>query len=245
MSIFLAGQGESGENPAVIAGFLGEAQRLATSAGRTRPRIAVVVVADEHSTYGTPAERVAGITELLSAHGAADVVPVTAPEGGVVEASLCAHNDGILVAGGHTPSYAAALGASATVIRDLVSGGAPYLGFSAGAAIVAERALVGGWLIGGVPVAPEAASENRAEVSIVEGLGLIDLTVDVHAAQWGTLTRVIAAVEAGLITEGIAIDENTALVVGQGALRVVGSGSVWRVRASEAGVLVSSLGATE
>jgi hypothetical protein len=45
------------------------------------------------------------------------------------------------------------------------------------------------------------------------------------------------------VAGGVAIDEGTVLIVGDGSLRVAGSGSVWRVTAHEDGVLVSSLGA--
>ena len=63
-------------------------------------------------------------------------------------------------------------------------------------------------------------------VELGEGLGLVDLAVDVHAAQWGTLTRLVAATEAGMVRGGVAIDEHTALVVGEGALTVLGRGGL-------------------
>jgi len=134
-------------------------------------------------------------------------------------------------------------------VRLLVSDGLPYVGFSAGAAIAADRALLGGWLIGDVPVCPQDASEDLDEVELGEGLGLVDLAVDVHAAKWGTLTRLVAATEAGMVRGGVAIDEHTALVVGEGALTVLGRGSVWRVepqvdeQGDVVGVSVGSLGA--
>jgi hypothetical protein len=46
-----------------------------------------------------------------------------------------------------------------------------------------------------------------------DGLGLGPFTVDVHAAQWGTLPRLIAAVDSGAVEHGVAIDENTAVNV--------------------------------
>jgi cyanophycinase-like exopeptidase len=119
----------------------------------------------------------------------------------------------------------------------------PYAGFSAGAAIAADAALIGGWRIDGIPVCDEDTGEDLDEVTIVEGLGLVDLAIDVHAAQWGTLARLIAATEAGLVDGGVAIDEFTVLIVGDGALRVEGRGSVWRVTPHDDGVLVSTLGA--
>ncbi|MDF2575384.1 MAG: peptidase, partial [Agromyces sp.] len=67
--------------------------------------------------------------------------------------------------------------------------------------------------------------------------------IDVHVAQWGTLSRLVSAVEAGLIERGLGIDELTALIVGEGGLRVAGHGSVWRVLPAETGVVVSTIGA--
>ena len=53
--------------------------------------------------------------------------------------------------------------------------------------------------------------------------------VDVHAAQWGTLGRVIAAVRAGAVASAIAIDEDTMVVVEGGVARVAGLGFVHSV----------------
>ena len=65
--------------------------------------------------------------------------------------------------------------------------GRPYLGFSAGAMIAPERAIIGGYRVRGVEVCPEEASEGLGEVELREGLGLVPFAVDVHAAQAGTL----------------------------------------------------------
>jgi cyanophycinase len=166
------------------------------------------------------------------------------PEGGRVSRDAFADVDGIIVGGGLTPAYRDALEPQFGTIRDLVGDGVPYLGFSAGAAIAASNALVGGWTIGGVPVCPEDTAEDLDEVTVLPGIGLIDVSVDVHVAQWGALSRLVAAVEAGLVDAGVGIDENTVLIAGSGALRVAGAGSVWRVTTSEQGVLVSTMGGT-
>ena len=147
---------------------------------------------------------------------------------------------GVFVAGGLTPGYQEALVGAGTdwFPRDVV-----YGGFSAGAAIAADTALIGGWKLEGVPVIDEDFSENLEDITVTVGLGLVDLAVEVHAAQWGTLTRLIAATEAGLVEGGVAIDEFTVLIVGDDEFAVVGQGSVWQVTAHEDGVLVSSLNA--
>lgn len=54
--------------------------------------------------------------------------------------------------------------------------------------------------------------------------------VDVHASQWGTLSRLLHAVDTGAVAEGWAIDENTFLIVENGQMRVSGWGQVYHVR---------------
>ena len=149
--------------------------------------------------------------------------------------------DGILVGGGLTPAYLAAIAPLGERLRRAVTAGVPYLGFSAGAAIAPDRALVGGWRIGGVEICQEDSSEDLDELTIEDGLGLIDVTVDVHAAQWGNLSRAIAAVDSGAVGEVIAIDEATVLTVGSGPLRPAGAGTVWVITRDDRGVLVRSM----
>lgn len=239
MSVHLVGGGWSPENDAAVFGpFLAEATARAESAGRTEPRIAIIAVRD-----GDGAEHADKLGGALAAAGPFEPVATTLAHTGLAELTAVAGVDGILVGGGLTPAYLAATQPIAGEIRRQVAAGVPYLGFSAGAAIAAERAIVGGWRIGGVEVSPQDGSEDLDEVTIEQGIGLIDVTVEVHAVQWGNLSRLIAATEAGLVEGGLAIDESTALVVGEGALSVVGAGSVWRVSQSESGVLVGTFGA--
>jgi cyanophycinase len=67
--------------------------------------------------------------------------------------------------------------------------------------------------------------------------------VDVHAAQWGTLGRLCAAVAAGLVASGVAIDENTAVVVVSGSASVVGAGAAHVVLPAGDGVSVRAVSA--
>ncbi|MEU6771091.1 hypothetical protein [Streptomyces sp. NPDC046759] len=58
--------------------------------------------------------------------------------------------DGLLVCGGLTPAYQEALAGCLERLPALLTRrGMPYAGFSAGAAVAARRAVVGGWLAGG------------------------------------------------------------------------------------------------
>jgi len=223
----------------VYRGFLEEATARAVAGGRSVPRIAVIVVHD-----GDGLDTFTRFESALRSAGPVDAVSVLVAEGAEVAREALADLDAILVAGGLTPAYLESLRPRFGEIRRQVADGTPYLGFSAGAAIAAERALIGGWKIGDVEVCAEEAGEELEEITVAEGIGLLDVTVDVHAAQWGTLTRLIAATEAGIVDGGLAVDESTVLIAGAGPLRVAGRGSVWTVIAADSGVLVSSAAAT-
>jgi cyanophycinase len=173
---------------------------------------------------GVDAERWTGLLDGGGRAGEVRVVPLSA--GRPVRDADVAGAAGVYVAGGLTPLYA-----------DLLAGwapppGLPYAGFSAGAAVAADWALVGGWrTAGGATVCPEEAGEDLDAVTVVPGLGLVPFAVDVHAAQWGTLGRLVHAVEAGLVAEGWALDEGALLVDGA----VLGPGAAWQVTAGGGG----------
>ncbi|MBD8538971.1 Type 1 glutamine amidotransferase-like domain-containing protein [Frigoribacterium sp. CFBP 8751] len=222
----LVGGGWSPDDTELYDLFVAEAAVRGAAVGRGVPRIAVLIVVADDSPS---AEFRDGYPAMLAAGGRCEALTTIVAAGDEFDTRVLSDVDGLLVAGGLTPAYLDAVAPLIDQVRLLVADGLPYLGFSAGAMIAADRAVLGGWLIGDVPVCPEDAAEDLDEVTLADGLGLVDLAIDVHAAQWGTLTRLIAATEAGLVRGGVAIDENTALVVGEGALAVLGTGSVWRV----------------
>lgn len=150
--------------------------------------------------------------------------------------------DGIAVGGGVVEDVRAGLEPVFGELRRLVAAGLPYLGVSAGAMIAAAGSLGSGSRIGGLVVSPEDPDDPGVELEIGAGIGLVDVAIEVHVAERGMLSRLVAAVESGLVTGGLGIDERTALMVGDGGLRVDGRGSVWRVRPTEGGVLVSTIG---
>ncbi|MER6024735.1 hypothetical protein [Streptomyces sp. NPDC001851] len=190
-------------------------------------------------------ERYAG---ALRKAGPCTPVPLLVPLGGRFgpEQAL-AGVDGLLVCGGLTPAYQEALEDGLERLPTLLAGrGMPYAGFSAGAAVAARRAVVGGWLADGVPVCPEETGEDLAEVEVRAGLGLVPFAVDVHAAQWGTLARLIAVVGRGAAPYGVAVDENTLLEVADGEVRVAGLGRAHLVRPDGGGgALVRAYGPGE
>ncbi|GAA1518254.1 Type 1 glutamine amidotransferase-like domain-containing protein [Agromyces terreus] len=237
MSVHLVGGGAlSPADAPLYAPFFAEAAARGRAAGRALPRIAVI------SLHPESASRAPELVEVLSTAGSFDAVVTAAVGGDVVERSAVADVDGIAVGGGVVEEVRAGREPVLGELRRQVASGVPYLGISAGAMIAAEGSLGGGSRIDDVTVAPEDP-EDPAELVVEGGIGLVDVAVDAHVAQRGTLSRLVAAVESGLIESALGIDERTALIVGEGGLRVVGSGSVWRVLSTDGGVLVSTLGA--
>lgn len=121
--------------------------------------------------------------------------------------------DGLIVAGGHTPSYLAGLAPKRNELARLVHNDVPYIGYSAGAAVTSRHALVGGWKINGRAVGSQNWSEGLDEVSIVDGLGMITPTIGTHndvALGDGLLTGVV---EQNWTRTTVGIDEDTCLVV--------------------------------
>ncbi|SDT26092.1 cyanophycinase [Friedmanniella luteola] len=220
---------------AVYGRFWDEAAEVASGRGGTVPEVGVVVV---HEADDDGRDDLAWFEAALAASGSVRCRPLPVAEGDRLELAALAGVDGLLVAGGLTPAYAAALQAAAPGVRALVAGGAPYLGFSAGAAVAPGRALVGGYRLAGRLVTAEDNGEECDELTVVDGLGLTDLAVDVHAASWGTVTRLVAAAAAGLVAGGVAVDEGTVLVLGADRPpRVGGAGRVWWVEPAREGAV--------
>lgn len=240
MSVHLVGGGAlSAEDAALYAPFVAEAAVRARAAGRPRPRIAVI------SIHPDGPERAEVLVAAIAAAGEFDALVTTSRGGQPIAAASIADVDGIAVGGGIVEQVRAGLEPLFGELRRQVAAGVPYLGVSAGAMVAAEGSLGGGSRIDGVPVSPSdvAPSEPGDELEVEQGIGLVDVAIDVHVAQRGSLSRLVAAVESGLVDGALGIDERTALIVGEGGLRVEGSGSVWRVLPGDGGVLVSTIGA--
>jgi cyanophycinase len=149
--------------------------------------------------------------------------------------------DAIFVGGGVTPGYHAAVMPAAATIRALVLAGVPYGGFSAGAMIAGETALLGGWRIGGRPIAPQERAEGLDEVTLADGLGLVDFVVDAHTGHGGLLGRVVGIVDAGLAERVVGIDECTSVIVVGDNLEVAGQGCAWVASRADERVAVQVL----
>lgn len=270
MSVHLVGGGRDLEQATAVYGsFVDEAHVRARSAGRSVPRVGIVLIAEAEDLDAG----VAWFAEALSRCQPVDVVARvhgsdgtggsggTAGTGGsggaegddrgsVPWSTWWEGLDAVLVGGGLTPAYHRLLQPHAGMVRQAVASGLPYAGFSAGAMIAAQRALLGGWRIGELAVTHEDNAEDLDQVTVVDGLGLVAPTVEVHTAQWGTLSRLVAAVSDGLVPAGVALDENTVLTMDPAADtgspvapaapgQVAGAGRVWWVERAEGAAAVT------
>jgi cyanophycinase len=169
-------------------------------------------------------------TSALTLAGATDVRPAVVSKQRPPTRDDFDGAGGVFVAGGWTPGYHEALVAAGTgwLPPDIA-----FAGFSAGAAIAGRWAIVGGWRLGDLQVCAEEAGEDLEQLTVHPGLGLVPFAIDVHATQWGTLTRLTHAVRAGLAPEGWAVDEGTTLVSDGERVRIEGLGAAYRVRAGD------------
>nr|WP_253267968.1 hypothetical protein [Streptomyces asoensis] len=246
--VFLIGGGWEETVVDVVHGpFLRAARAVSEASGSgsgPAPRVLCVVV-DE----GDGAEQFARYDAALRKAGDCTPVPLPVPIGERFEVGAVTEDvAGVFVCGGLTPAYQEAFAeASGPLSALLLERGLPYAGFSAGAAMAARDAVVGGWLVDGVAVCPPDTAEDLEEIEVRPGLGLVPFGVENHAAQWGTLGRLAAVVAGGRLAHGVAIDENTLVEIGgeggDGRARVAGRGRAHSVRpAPGGGVLVRSYG---
>src|SRR5687768_3959840 len=122
MSIHLIGGGQPDFfSPDIYGTFLEEATARALGTGRELARIALVVV-------GGDDEYAAGYLSQLERTAPCDPVVNQVAEGATLSSTALTDIDGLLVCGGHTPSYLEAIGPVTNEIRLLVSDGLPYAG---------------------------------------------------------------------------------------------------------------------
>ena len=235
--LFLHG---GGGTPDALADTLGRF----VAAARERSDGPILVVAHAEAASDLDEYR-----EMLAAAGGArrSLTPVVvARDRPLTRPQLAARQPvGIFVCGGATPQYHEALCVETSWLDYARAAAIPYGGTSAGAAIAAERAIVGGWRRdrGGVDAAIiyQGASEGLDPVTVRAGLGLIAGSVEIHASQWGTLPRLLHAVDARQSAAGWAIDEDTMLEVAADRIGVWGLGQVYRVERRGDGTLAVAI----
>jgi cyanophycinase len=106
-------------------------------------------------------------------------------------------------------------------VRSVFERGGLIAGTSAGAAAMSDTMLVRG---------SSSETHRIGDLNMAPGLGLIrDVIIDQHFAERGRFGRLLGAVAHNPRVLGIGVDENTAAVVEDGRLTVIGSGAVYIV----------------
>lgn len=229
-AVFLHG---GGDHPDWRASALGPFVRAAQA--HSSGSLALVVAED---TEAEARENFQAYGAMFESFAISLVLVWVSPDRPLLRAALEAvQPSGVFVCGGATPLYHQALCADLDWLGYVRATEIPYGGTSAGAAIAATSALLGGWRAQrGDTVRPilfQGASEGLDLLTIKTGLGLVPFAVEVHASQMGTLTRLIHAVDMGWVSEGWAIDENTLLQVTGDQQQVFGAGQVYHVQRAE------------
>ncbi|WP_420643741.1 hypothetical protein [Candidatus Leptofilum sp.] len=228
--LFLHGGGDRAESRAATFG------RFAATALRQPADKLVLVIAEAEETAVPPT--IQAYSNIFTAVGVPQdqLIPlvVTAEKPLTYEVVAQAAPSGLFVCGGVTPFYHQAVAANPGWTAYLQEANIPFGGTSAGAAIAAQTAVLGGWQATRQEQSREilfaGAGEGVEQLMVRPGLGLVPFAIDVHASQMGTLTRLIHAVEIGLVPEGWAIDENTMLVIGGRTLQIHGAGHCYHVQ---------------
>jgi len=235
-TVFLHGGGDlEAARPATFGLFAG-----ACLTGRVGPLLVVAVAAspaeasetaayyvDLFAALGVPADRLAAL-------------PLEPDQSLTAEQVAAAGPCGLFVCGGETPLYHRVLCTDLSWVAYVREHAIPYGGTSAGAAIAAGQAILGGWRSGdGRPILFQGASEGLDGLTVRLGACLVPFAVEVHAGQMGTLTRLIHVVAGGQAAEGWGIDEDTLLIVSETGIEIAGPGFAYHVtRRSEVGATV-------
>ncbi|MEP0546062.1 MAG: cyanophycinase [Rhodothermales bacterium] len=128
---------------------------------------------------------------------------------------------GIFITGGNQLRLSTILGGTpiAQAVRRRNAAGVHVAGTSAGAAIISEHMIAGGFA---------GATPTPDKVTLAPGLGLTNaFVIDQHFRQRDRLGRLLAALAYNPFMTGIGLDEDTAAFIGpDGVFEVVGSGAV-------------------
>jgi cyanophycinase len=196
------------------------------AAGGPDANLVVLATASELAETG---DRYASLFESMHAD-TVEVLRVRSREDALEAGSgvldLLEFASGLFITGGSQLRISAALGgtAIADTIRRRHAAGMVVAGTSAGAAILAEHMISMG---------DSGATPRRRLVQMAKGLGLTpDLVVDQHFRQRDRLGRLVTALSYNPEPLGVGVDEDTAAVIQDDTLRVIGSGAVTVIDAS-------------
>src|SRR3546814_16920397 len=121
------------------------------------------------------------------------------------------------------------------MLWDIHRRGGLIAGTSAGAAVMSETMLVKG---------SSRESHRIGDLHMAPGLGFVrDAIIDQHFAERGRIGRLLGAVAQNPRVIGIGIDEDTAILLRDDALEVLGPGAVYVVEG--VGVMHSNLRSEE
>jgi cyanophycinase len=190
------------------------------AAGGPDANLVVMATASELAETG---DRYASLFESMDAD-TVEVLRVRSREDALDASSgvldLLEFASGLFITGGSQLRISAALGgtAIADTIRRRHAEGMVVAGTSAGAAILSEHMISMG---------DSGATPRRRLVQMAKGLGLTsDLVVDQHFRQRDRLGRLVTALSYNPEPLGVGVDEDTAAVIQDDVLRVIGSGAV-------------------
>jgi cyanophycinase len=196
------------------------------AAGGPDANLVVMATASELAETG---DRYASLFESMHAD-TVEVLRVRSREDALEAGSgvldLLEFASGLFITGGSQLRISAALGgtAIADTIRRRHAAGMVVAGTSAGAAILSEHMISMG---------DSGATPRRRLVQMAKGLGLTpDLVVDQHFRQRDRLGRLVTALSYNPEPLGVGVDEDTAAVIQDDVLRVIGSGAVTVLDAS-------------
>lgn len=163
-------------------------------------------------------------TEVFSTLGAAKVstlhVGTRADALAVNPSEVLDGVTGVFISGGDQARLGTKLGGTSFValLNERVHNGLLLGGSSAGAAGMSASMIVRG---------NPGKSPHAESIRLAPGLGILrDIIIDQHFTQRQRLGRLITAVSYNPVSLGIGIDEDTAIVVSNGILDVIGSGTV-------------------
>ncbi len=243
--IFLIGGGWRTESfPQTYGRFLQAASKNA------QPRIAIIVAEEPDSDSSQQFQRFLQAFQLIGLNTSeASKIVISAEKPLTKETLAEIEPTGIFVCGGLTPAYYDALCIDKSWLTYLFENKIPYCGFSAGASISAKKAIVGGWQreINNkiVEICDENAGEDLDLLDVRSGLGLVPFSVDVHATQWGSLSRLFHTIDANLSNEGWAIDENTMMEINGENIQIYGAGNAYKTKRQNGEVVITSFQAND
>ena len=186
-----------------------------------------------------------GYHDPLVDNGATEVAPVLPGSSGRLDdraMETIAASSGILMAGGHVPSYHRSYVASPArdLIRNRVASGVPFAGVSAGALLTTEVLIHTGDRAsakeGGHRLLAVEFDQTGGPLGFGDGLGLVeDTLVEPHFTGFGGFPRLLAGMEESGTPVGIGIDDEAGVAIAGGELSVLGAGLVYLLRRQQPG----------